>query len=59
MLNGAEVIVEYLAREKVPFVLDVHVDRDIRPPGVGTWELPPLPCEEPVFGKRRLAGSEE
>ncbi|HYM66334.1 MAG TPA: thiamine pyrophosphate-binding protein, partial [Patescibacteria group bacterium] len=38
-----------------PFVLDVHVDRDIRPPGVGTWELPPLPYGEPAFGKRRLA----
>jgi acetolactate synthase-1/2/3 large subunit len=39
-----------------PFVLDVHVDRDIRPPSVGTWELPPLPYGEPAFGKRRLPG---
>jgi acetolactate synthase-1/2/3 large subunit len=37
-----------------PFVLDVHVDRDIRPPSVGTWELPPLPYGEPAFGRRRL-----
>jgi acetolactate synthase-1/2/3 large subunit len=42
-----------------PFVLDVHVDRDVRPPGVGTWELPPLPYGEPVFGKRRLVGPDE
>lgn len=37
-----------------PFVLDVHVDRDIKPPGTGTWELPPLPYPEPGFGARRL-----
>jgi acetolactate synthase-1/2/3 large subunit len=39
-----------------PFVVDVHVDRDIRPPSVGTWELPPLPYGEPAFGRRRLPG---
>ncbi len=38
-----------------PFVLDVRVDRDIKPPGVGTWQLPPLPWSEPAFGRRRLA----
>jgi acetolactate synthase-1/2/3 large subunit len=32
----------------------VHVDRDIKPPAVGTWELPPLPYGEPAFGRRRL-----
>jgi acetolactate synthase-1/2/3 large subunit len=47
---------EHAIRADAPFVLDVHVDRDIRPPGVGTWELPPLPYGEPVFGRRRLAG---
>jgi acetolactate synthase-1/2/3 large subunit len=45
---------EHALGANAPFVLDVHVDRDIRPPGVGTWELPPLPYGEPVFGKRRL-----
>jgi hypothetical protein len=30
------------------------VDRDIKPPAVGTWELPPLPYGEPAFGRRRL-----
>jgi len=33
------------------------VNRDIKPPGVGTWELPPLPFGEPVFGKRRVVTS--
>ena len=46
---------EHAIRADAPFVLDVHVDRDIRPPGVGTWELPPLPYGEPVFGERRLS----
>ncbi len=50
-LDGA---LEHAIRAGKPFVLDVHVDRDIRPPGVGTWELPPLPYGEPAFGKRRL-----
>ena len=45
---------EHALRADAPFVLDVHVDRDIRPPGVGTWELPPLPYGEPAFGRRRL-----
>lgn len=45
---------EHALKAGTPFVLDVHVDRDIRPPGVGTWELPPLPYGEPAFGRRRL-----
>ena len=45
---------EHAIKANAPFILDVHVDRDIRPPGVGTWELPPLPYGEPAFGKRRL-----
>lgn len=47
---------EHALRAGAPFVLDVHVDRDIKPPGVGTWQLPPLPHGEPAFGKRRLPG---
>jgi acetolactate synthase I/II/III large subunit len=46
--------IEHAIRAAGPFVLDVHVDRDIRPPAVGTWELPPLPYGEPAFGRRRL-----
>jgi acetolactate synthase I/II/III large subunit len=45
---------EHAIKAGTPFVLDVHVDRDIRPPSVGTWQLPPLPYGEPAFGKRRI-----
>ncbi|HET6518473.1 MAG TPA: thiamine pyrophosphate-binding protein [Geminicoccaceae bacterium] len=34
-----------------PYVLDVHVDANVRPPGIGTWRLPPLPHPEPAFGR--------
>ncbi len=50
-LDGA---LEHAIRSRQPFVLDVHVDRDIKPPAVGTWALPPLPHAEPSFGARRL-----
>jgi acetolactate synthase I/II/III large subunit len=55
-LRGA---IEHAVRAGTPFVLDVHVDRDVKPPGVGTWELPPLPYGEPAIGRRRLAGDVE
>ena len=32
-----------------PYLLDVRVDREIRPVGTGTWELPPLRHAEPNF----------
>jgi acetolactate synthase-1/2/3 large subunit len=35
-----------------PYVLDVHVDAEVRPPATGAWELPPTPYKEPVFGNR-------
>jgi len=35
-----------------PFLLDVHVDAEVRPPATGTWALPPIPHREPVFGSR-------
>lgn len=47
---------EHAIRAARPFVLDVRVDRDVKPPGVGTWQLPPLPYPEPGFGRRRLPG---
>ena len=55
-LEGA---LEHALKADAPFVLDVHVDRDIRPPSVGTWQLPPTPYGEPVFGKRRLPGDRD
>lgn len=33
-----------------PYLIDVHVDANVRPPATGTWQLPPLPQKEPVFG---------
>ena len=46
--------IEAAIKANAPFVLDVHVNRDIKPPGVGTHELPPLPYGEPVIGKRKV-----
>jgi acetolactate synthase-1/2/3 large subunit len=34
-----------------PCLLDVHVDDKIKPPGTGTWQLPPTAFREPTFGK--------
>lgn len=34
-----------------PYLLDVHVDANVRPPATGTWQLPPTPHREPVYGK--------
>src|SRR5665213_315915 len=45
---------EHAIKANKPFVLDVHVDAEIRPPSTGAWELPPTPYNEPVFGKRYL-----
>ncbi|MBR0660538.1 thiamine pyrophosphate-binding protein [Neoroseomonas oryzicola] len=34
-----------------PYLVEVPVDRDIRPIGTGSWDLPPLPNPEPNFLK--------
>lgn len=47
-LRGA---VEQAVRNRRPCVIDVHVDAEVRPPSTGTWQLPPIPFKEPVFGK--------
>lgn len=47
-LRGA---VEAAIKNRRPCVIDVHVDAEVRPPSTGTWELPPIPFKEPVFGK--------
>jgi len=41
-------------RSGKPYVLDVHVDANVRPPATGTWQLPPTPYREPGFGKAYL-----
>ena len=47
-LEGA---VETAIRAEKPYLIDVPVDRDIRPVSTGTWSLPPLPHAEPNFVK--------
>ncbi|ACL62655.1 thiamine pyrophosphate-binding protein [Methylobacterium nodulans] len=42
--------VEAAVRNRRPCVIDVHVDAEVRPPSTGTWQLPPIPFKEPVFG---------
>ena len=46
---------EHAVKANKPFLIDVHVDADIRPPATGAWALPPVPHKEPVFGERYLA----
>jgi acetolactate synthase I/II/III large subunit len=47
---------EHAVKANKPFLLDVHVDAEIRPPATGAWQLPPTPYKEPVFGERWLPG---
>jgi len=50
-LEGA---LETALKANKPYLVEVPVDRDIRPVGTGTWALPPFPHAEPNF--RKLAG---
>ena len=43
---------EHAVKADIPFLIDVHVDANIRPPTTGAWVLPPIPHKEPVFGAR-------
>ena len=45
---------EHAVKSNKPYLLDVHVDADVRPPSTGSWQLPPTPHKEPVFGSRYL-----
>ncbi|MBU6506551.1 MAG: thiamine pyrophosphate-binding protein [Alphaproteobacteria bacterium] len=47
---------EHAVKANKPFVLDVHVDAEIRPPSTGAWQLPPTPFKEPAFGARWVPG---
>jgi acetolactate synthase-1/2/3 large subunit len=47
---------EHAIKANKPYLLDVHVDAEVRPPATGTWQLPPTPYKEPVFGKRWVPG---
>lgn len=40
-----------------PYLLEVPVDREVRPIGTGSWELPPLPPPQPNYAAAlKLAG---
>jgi len=52
-LEGA---LEVAIKANKPYLVEVPVDREIRPVGTGTWALPPIPHGEPNF--RKLAGLE-
>jgi acetolactate synthase-1/2/3 large subunit len=52
--NDLEGILETAIKSNRPYLVEVPVDRDIRPVGTGTWQLPPIPHGEPNF--RKLAG---
>jgi len=45
---------EHAIKANTPFLLDVHVDAEVKPPSTGTWQLPPTPYREPAFGERWL-----
>jgi acetolactate synthase-1/2/3 large subunit len=49
---------EHAIKANKPFLLDVHVDAEVRPPATGTWQLPPTPHREPAFGRRWLPGDQ-
>jgi len=42
---------EHAVKSNKPYLLDVHVDAEIRPPSTGTWQLPPIEPKEPIFGQ--------
>jgi len=45
--------VEYALKLNQPYVIEVIVDRDIKPVGTGSWVLPPFRHPEPNFKPRR------
>jgi acetolactate synthase-1/2/3 large subunit len=49
-----EGILETAIKANKPYLVEVPVDREIRPVGTGTWSLPPLPHPEPNFTKLAL-----
>jgi acetolactate synthase-1/2/3 large subunit len=42
---------DHAIKANKPYLLEVPVDREVRPIGTGSWELPPLPHPEPNFRK--------
>ncbi len=52
-----EGMIETAIKSNRPYLVEVPVDREIRPVGTGTWQLPPFPHAEPNF--KKLAGLEK
>lgn len=52
--NDLEGAIEAAIRSGKPYLVEVVVDREIRPVGTGSWSLPPLPHLEPDFTKLAL-----
>ena len=52
--NDFSGVLEKAVKQNKPFLIDVHVDAEIRPPATGTWALPPIPHKEPIFGSSYL-----
>lgn len=49
-----EGILETAIKANKPYLVEVPVDREVRPVGTGTWSLPPLPHPEPNFTRLAL-----
>ncbi|EDP66087.1 acetolactate synthase large subunit [alpha proteobacterium BAL199] len=49
--DAVEDALRHAIKANKPYLLEVPVDREIRPVGTGSWELPPLPNPEPNFRK--------
>jgi len=49
-----EGILETAIKANKPYLVEVPVDREVRPVGTGSWSLPPLPHPEPNFTKLAL-----
>ena len=43
-------LIDEAIRSERPYVLDVRIDREVRPPATASWDLPPLPHPLPNFG---------
>ena len=43
-------VLEHALALNQPYLIDVHVDANVRPPATGSWALPPIAHKEPVFG---------
>lgn len=41
---------EHAIKLNKPYVIDVEVDADVKPPSAGTWQLPSLQHAEPAYG---------